>query len=92
MTDGFYQPLDLAPDGSLFSRELGVVLKPEGTLLKMIDPDTNQAILTPNEVYERAQAEAERAQAEAERADAAEAETARLRVELERLRRQTGQK
>ena len=94
----YYQPMDLAPDGTLFSHELGLTLRPEGTLLRLVDPSSGEAMPTLDEAIElalaeteRAQAETERAQAETERADAAEAELARLHTEMERLRRQYGQ-
>jgi Uma2 family endonuclease len=94
----YYQPLELSPEGTFFSQELGLILRPEGSLLRLVDPETDRALPTLDEAVdmalaetERAQAEAERAQAEAKRADAAEAETARLRAELERLRKQSNQ-
>ncbi|MBI1878413.1 MAG: Uma2 family endonuclease [Chloroflexi bacterium] len=92
LVGGNYQPLALLPDGTLHSHELGVILRPEGKFLRVIDPATGQAVPTLDEAVdlayleaERARAEFERAQAEAQRAEAAEAETARLRAELARL-------
>jgi len=98
----YYQPMTLLPDGTLRSQELDIILRPEGTLLRVVDPATGEAVPTLDEAVDlalteaqraqaeaqRAQAEAQRAQAEAQRADAAEAELTRLRAELERLRRQ----
>jgi hypothetical protein len=82
----YYQPVDLAPDGMLFSHELGLTLRPEGTLLQLVDPRSGEALPTLEEAVELALAETRRA--EAERADTAEAELARLRAELERLQGQ----
>jgi Uma2 family endonuclease len=103
---GLYQPMKLESDGSLYSRELGAILRPEEWMLRVIDAVTGEEVPTLEESIELgaeaidqaeharrlARAEAERAQAEAERADTAEAETARLRTELERLRRQLTEK
>lgn len=75
----YYQPLALSPDGTLRSQELGVILRPEGTLLRVVDPATGEAVPTLDEAIELAQAEAGRA-------NAAEAEATRLRAELARLR------
>jgi len=105
LVEGYYQPLTLSSEGMLHSQELGLTLRPEGSLLRLVDPVTSQALPTLDEAVNRAQAEmeraqaearraqieAQRAQAEAQRADRAEAELARLRVELERLRRQAGE-
>jgi Uma2 family endonuclease len=99
---GYYRPMTLTPEGALLSQELNVIFKPDGVLLRVVDPATGEMMPTLDEAVdqiqaaieqvqaeaERAQAEAERAQAEAERADAAEAEVARLKAELEELRRQ----
>lgn len=84
LVEAYYQPLELAPDGTLFSQALGLVLRPEDVLLRLVDPATGEALPTLDEAVELAQAEAARA-------DAAEAEIARLRVDLERLRGQSDQ-
>ncbi len=81
LVGGYYQPLALSPEGALRSQELGLVLRPEGSLLRLVDPVSGQAVPTLDEAMNRAQAEAARA-------DRAEAELTRLRAELERLRRQ----
>jgi hypothetical protein len=81
LVEGAYRPVALASDGSLFSQELGVIFKPDETLLRVVDPTTGEAVPTLDEAVEQTQAEAERA-------DMAEAEGARLRAELEQLRRQ----
>ncbi|RME41817.1 MAG: Uma2 family endonuclease [Caldilineae bacterium] len=93
--EGLYRPLPLSAEGTLFSRELNIILKPEGSLLRVVNADTGEPLPTLDEAVElahqemeRARLEAQRAEAEAQRAEAAEAEAARLRAELERLRRQ----
>jgi len=90
LAKGIYQPLALSKDGVLRSEELGLILRPEGILLRIVDPISGEAVPTAGEALIRAETEAVRAQAEAARAERAEAELARLRAELERLRRQTG--
>lgn len=87
LDEGYYRPLDPAPDGTLRSRELDLILRPEADFLRIVDPETGIAVPSLEEAAERAQAEADRAQAEADRARTAEAENARLRAEIERLRR-----
>jgi len=90
-----YQPIELSPEGALFSEELGLILRPEGVLLRLIDANTGEVLPTLDEAVdlafaemERAQIEAERAQAEAERAqieaERAQAETERAQAEAER--------
>lgn len=93
LEEGYYQRLELSPEGTLSSQELELTLRPDGDLLRLVDPETGEALPTLDEAVdlalaetERAQVEAQRAQAEAQRADAAEAELARLRAELKRLR------
>jgi Uma2 family endonuclease len=84
LVGGYYQPMTSSPDGTLPSQELGIILRPEGTLLRVVDPATGKTIPTLDEA-------ADQFQAEAKRADAAEAELVRLRAELEHLRRQSGE-
>jgi hypothetical protein len=98
LVDNYYQPMPLAADGTLISQQLGLILRPTGSLLRLVDPSTGQFLPTLDEAAEhaqaeaeRAQAEAQRAQAEAERADSAEAKLARLSAELEQLKKQIGQ-
>jgi Uma2 family endonuclease len=81
-------------EGPLVSRVLGLELREEGNLLRLVDPRTGERLLTPLEAQEaRRQAEVARRQAEqraAEEAEArrrAEAELERLRAELARLQR-----
>ena len=88
LVDNFYQPMAVSADGTLFSQELGLILRPEGAQLRLIDPTTDEPVPTLDEAAAQMLSEMKRAQAEAERADQAEAELARLQAELERLRRQ----
>ena len=87
LVEGAYQPIEPDPDRSIVSQELGAILKPEGKLLRVVDPVTGEVMPTLDESMELAHAEAQRAEQEAQRADAAESEIARLRAELERLQR-----
>lgn len=75
----YYQPMRLSPEETLHSEELELILRPEGTLLRLVDPRSGEVLPTPEEAMALAQAAAERA-------ESAEAELARLRAELERLR------
>jgi Uma2 family endonuclease len=72
--EGYYQPMTLTSDKTLFSQTLDLILRPEGSLLRVINPTTSQTIPTLTEAMDAAQA--------------AEAEAARLRAELARLRGQ----
>lgn len=80
LVEGYYRPMRLAADGTLTSQELGLILQPQGTLLRLVDPASGEPLPTLDEAVQRAQAEAQRA-------EAAEAKAARLEAELERLRR-----
>jgi hypothetical protein len=72
LVEGCYEPMAVNPDGTLDSDQLGVLLRPEGPLLRVVDPATGDGVPTLDEAMDRA--------------DAAEAEAGRLRAELERLR------
>jgi Uma2 family endonuclease len=75
LAKGYYQPMTVSPEETLFSQELGVTLKPEGVLLRVVDPVTEEVMPTLDEAIEQTRT--------------AEAERARLRAELERLRRKS---
>jgi Uma2 family endonuclease len=79
LIDGRYQPVPANADGTLYSDELGLVLRPEIEFLRLVDPRTGQALPTMEEAMGLYIAAAERARA-------AEAELAGLRAELEKLR------
>jgi hypothetical protein len=83
-----YQPLALTPEGTLLSQELGVILKPEGAILRVVDPATNETMPTLDEAVDQIQAALDQAQVEMERAEAeaqrAEAEAQRAEAEAQR--------
>ncbi len=83
LQDGRYQLIPLEPDGGLLSRTTGVLLRPEGNRLRLIDAASGELLPWPEEREER-DAKA-RAEAEA-RAAAAEARVKALEAELARLR------
>ena len=77
----------------LMSRVLGLELRVEGEMLRLVDPATGEGLLTPLEAQEARRMEAEarrraeqRAAEEAEARRRAEAELERLRAELAHLR------
>jgi Uma2 family endonuclease len=53
-----YQRLEQTQDGSIFSQELGLTLQIEGELLRLIDPISDQRLLTPAEAQQQARLEA----------------------------------
>ncbi len=85
---GRYQPLSLAPDGTLASRALGLRVRPEGDLLRIIDAVTGRVIPTSSEALELARRERQRAQIEAQRAETeaqrAETEAKKAAAEAQR--------
>ncbi len=88
LVGGMYQPLKLSGDGSLLSRELNLVLRPEGKLLRVVDPTSGAPLPTLDEAVDQmedafatAQAEMRRAQIEAQRA---QAEAQRAKTEAQR--------
>jgi len=72
LVQGRYQALPLSNEGELVSRELGLILRPQGDLLRLVDFYTGQILATSRE--------------ETKRADLAEAKIIELQQELERLR------
>ncbi len=88
---GNYRPMKLE-DGRLLSRQLGLILQPEGKELRLIDPETGRRIPTRAEsqqAAERARQAAEQARQAAE-VRAQEEARGRLRAEaeIEQLRQQ----
>ncbi len=95
-----YTRIPLAPDGSLFSAELGAALHIEGDLLRVIDPQTGQyipdlteAILAADAAMQQVEEarrqvaeEARRAEEEARRAEEAARRAAIAEAEVARLR------
>jgi len=86
LTGGVYQPLRLASDGGLTSRTLGIVFRPHGRSLRMIDAETGRLLLT----YEEWKAKAEAAEKHAEGESAAR-RAAEERAEAERAARLTAE-
>ena len=80
LESGRYQTLTANPDGSLFSRTTGLILRVEGKKLRLVDAATGEKLLWDEELEPRLR-EAE------ERAARAEEELARLRRELEERNR-----
>lgn len=64
LVEGYYHPLTLSPDGTLSSQELEVILKPEGALLRVINPTTGKEVPTLDEALDQAEAEVARLQME----------------------------
>jgi Uma2 family endonuclease len=88
LTASGYQPIPRSMDGSLSSTATGLLLRPEGVRLRLLDAATGAPLLWDEEVEaarrtaeERALAAEERVLAAEERARALEAELARLRAE-----------
>jgi hypothetical protein len=73
-------PMKPAADGSLVSKQLGLRLKPEGVMLRLIDQATGEPILTRLEARER---EHQLREEERLHAEALEAEVQRLRAQLQ---------
>ncbi len=70
----------------LVSRVLGLELRVEGEMLRLVDPATGEKLLTPLEAQEARRLAEAKAAAEAEARRRAEAEVERLRAELASLR------
>lgn len=91
LEQGVYQPITANERGELFSQELGVYMRAEGALLRIIDPETGTLIPTPDEVQDEIDEALEQAATQLQRADAKEAENKHLLAEIEELRRQLKQ-
>jgi Uma2 family endonuclease len=85
MVEGEYMPIEADSDGDLHSEELGVIFSINGSLLRVVDPNTGEFIPALEEAVAQAVQEAQRAEQEAQRADEAEAEIIRLREMIEEL-------
>ena len=46
LVQGRYQALPLSVEGELISRELGLILRPQGDLLRLVDYYTRRVLLT----------------------------------------------
>ncbi len=100
---GEYLSIPSASDGSVASRTTGLVFRPEGDWVRLVDAATGQPLLTTGEWREKATAAEERsgqaaetlraeerANQEAAARKEAEQRVRELEEELERLRRQVG--
>jgi Uma2 family endonuclease len=84
IVNGRYQSIPVEEDGSLRSRTTGLLLRPEGTDLRLIDAETGERFLGHMEECEARQAAEDRARVVEERNRALEEEIARLHRELGR--------
>ena len=87
LVQGHYQTLPLSIEGELISRELGLILRPQGDLLRLVDSYTGQILATSKEYARRVELAEQESQLEKNRANLAEAKIIELQQELERLRR-----
>lgn len=78
-----YQPISLSSQGTLLSLELGLILFPQGDILRLIDITTGELLPTALEIH------AELQQTKQELA-ATQAKIIELQVELEQLRHKNG--
>jgi Uma2 family endonuclease len=85
-----YQSIPRSADGSLPSRTTGLILRPEGVRLRLVDAATGAPLLWREEIEERAQEAEERARAAEERAEQEAAARRALEAELARLRAERG--
>lgn len=83
---GRYQPLVQRVDGALESRTSGLILKPEGRQLRLVDKETGQVLLWAEEEAEARLAAEKLAGQEAEARRAAEERVRALEEEIKRLR------
>jgi Uma2 family endonuclease len=93
LADNEYRPIRLK-DGRLRSRQLGLLLEPEGQTLRLVDAASGKCVPTRAEnlrAAEQARFAAEESEREQTMArQAADAEVERLRAELAALRRKNG--
>lgn len=81
LTTRGYQPIPRSTDGSLPSRTTGLILRPEGVRLRLVDAATGAPLLWREEIEAKLEAEAAARKAAQERIEQLEAELARLRAE-----------
>lgn len=77
--EGRYEPIPPNLDGTLDSRTTGLILRPEGERLRLVDRETGERLLWLDEVGQAFAQEAAARQAAEERIRALEEEIARLR-------------
>ncbi|BAP54765.1 hypothetical protein THII_0468 [Thioploca ingrica] len=90
LVQGRYQALPLAVEGELVSRELGLILRPQGDLLRLVDCYTGQMLATSKEYARRVEIAEQKAQFEENRANLAEIKIIELQQELDKLRGKKG--
>jgi Uma2 family endonuclease len=87
LESGWYVPMAPQPDGSLVSRMTGLLLRPEGERLRLVDPVTGRLLPWVREEAAAREAAETRAGEEAAARRAAEERLRLLEEELARLRR-----
>ena len=87
LVQGHYQTLPLSIEGELISRELGLILRPQGDLLRLVDSYTGQMLATSKEYAQRVELVEQKVHVETQRANVAEAKIIELQQELEKLHR-----
>ena len=87
-----YAPLAPDQDGRFWSEELGLLLHPEGDILRIIDPQTGkpvpslgEAIILAEQESQRAEQESQRAEQESQRAEQERQRSERLAAQLRAL-------
>jgi Uma2 family endonuclease len=83
LVQGHYQALPLSVEGELMSRELGLILRPQGDLLRLVDFYTGQMLAISKEY-------ARRLEVAEQRAITAETKIIELQQELDKLRGKKG--
>jgi len=81
-----YQPIQRAIDGSLSSTTTGLLFRPEGERLRLVDAATNTPLLWDEEIESARQLAEQRAEAAEQRAEQEAAARRALEAELARLR------
>ncbi len=87
LKEGDYTPIPAAETGELVSQLLGLVLRPVGDELELIDQTSGERLLPPLELAEALAEVKLSLRQEIAARQAAEAEVARLRAELEQLKK-----
>jgi Uma2 family endonuclease len=88
LVDGEYVEVASNEDGEIFSEELQLILRPTGSLLRLVEPETGHLLPSLDEAIALAEQEAQRAEQEAQRAEqeAQRAEQEAQRAEQEAQR------
>ncbi|MEZ4525999.1 MAG: Uma2 family endonuclease [Desulfobacterales bacterium] len=80
-----YRPVIPEKDGSLFSEELGLILKREGNMLRLADPETGRLVPNVDEAVSMAEKEARRAKKAEDRAEEEARKSALLAAKLREM-------